>query len=78
MSDDMAEVINMTKHADWRKRKEALSTICPCKVKKDIDVFWNRVFEMAREKDPAPQVRYQVLHTLCDGSPKVRLAIKHN
>jgi hypothetical protein len=32
------------------------------------------VFEMAREKDAMPQVRYQVLHTLCDGSPKVRQA----
>ncbi|CAF4261946.1 unnamed protein product, partial [Adineta steineri] len=41
--------------------------ICPCRVKDDIDLFWERVIEMI--DDPADNVREQVLHTLCDGSP---------
>jgi hypothetical protein len=36
--------------------------------KKDIDKFWDRVFEMVHDEDPL--VRSQVLHTICDGSPK--------
>jgi hypothetical protein len=44
----------------------------PCKVQKDFDVIWARVLEMT--DDPDPIVRYQVLHTLCDGSPKEREA----
>jgi hypothetical protein len=34
---------------------------------RDIDLFWNRVFEMVDDVDV--DVRYQVLHTICDGSP---------
>lgn len=41
--------------------------MCPCKVKQDIDLFWARIFEMVDDFDP--DVRYQVLHTICDGSP---------
>lgn len=41
--------------------------MCPCRVKKDHDDFWRRVFEMV--DDEAVNVRQQVLHTLCDGSP---------
>lgn len=37
--------------------------MCPCKVKCDIDLFWNRVFEMVNDTDK--NVRYQVLHTIC-------------
>jgi len=36
-------------------------------VKKDFEVIWDRVFEMVN--DPDENVRYQVVHTLCDGSP---------
>eukprot|EP01122_Echinamoeba_exundans_P015660 TRINITY_DN7548_c0_g1_i1.p1 TRINITY_DN7548_c0_g1~~TRINITY_DN7548_c0_g1_i1.p1 ORF type:complete len:124 (+),score=22.11 TRINITY_DN7548_c0_g1_i1:37-408(+) len=67
--DLIEEQIERTKSSDWRERKQALKEICPCKVEKEIDMFWKRVFEMAREGDPSPQVRYQILHTLCDGSP---------
>jgi hypothetical protein len=38
-----------------------------CKVKYDIDLFWARIFEMVDDK--GDDVRYQVLHTICDGSP---------
>lgn len=48
-------------------RKRALGELCPCRVKDDVDEFWERVFDMVNDPDAA--VRYQVLHTICDGSP---------
>ena len=42
--------------------------MCPCRVKSDIPEFWSRLFELAQDEDP--KIRYQVLHNLCDGSPK--------
>jgi len=44
--------------------------MCPCHVKKNIQEFWDRIIEMV--KDPDPDVRYQALHNLCDGSPNDR------
>ena len=41
--------------------------MCPCRVKGDIEDFWERVFDMTDDIDA--DVRFQVLHTLCDGSP---------
>ncbi len=51
-------------------RKKALREFCPCHVKKDIEVLWDRIFEMVT--DPDERVREQVVHSLCDGSPKSR------
>jgi len=42
--------------------------MCPCRVQKDLDEFWERIFELAKDEDP--KVRYQVLHNMCDGSPE--------
>jgi vesicle coat complex subunit len=42
--------------------------LCPCKVKKNVNMIWERLFEMIH--DPNEQVRYNIVHTLCDGSPK--------
>ena len=64
---DIDEIIDLTHHADPQVRQKALREMCPCRVKTDIDDFWRRVLAMI--DDPAPNVRYQVLHTLCDGSP---------
>ena len=41
--------------------------MCPCRVKDDIPEFWNRLFEMS--DDDNADIRYQVMHNLCDGSP---------
>lgn len=64
---DIDEVITLSKHSDPVVRQKALREMCPCRVKTDINDFWNRVLEMI--DDPATNVRQQVLHTLCDGSP---------
>ncbi|XP_060574177.1 uncharacterized protein LOC132731896 [Ruditapes philippinarum] len=60
-------IISLTKHNSARVRQRALKEMCPCRVKEDLSDFWNRVMEMI--DDESATVRYQVMHTLCDGSP---------
>lgn len=64
---DIDVIVELTKHENPQVRQKALREMCPCRVKTDITDFWRRVLEMT--DDPAQNVRYQVLHTLCDGSP---------
>ncbi len=64
---DIDVIIDLTSHDNPQVRQRALREMCPCRVKIDIDDFWHRV--MAMKDDPAANVRQQVLHTLCDGSP---------
>ena len=64
---DIDTIISLTKHKSPVVRQKALREMCPCRVKDDLTEFWNRVLEM--RDDEAPNVRYQVLHDLCDGSP---------
>lgn len=61
-----------THNSNPQVRKAALKEMCPCRVQKEVDQIWDRVFEMVT--DPDAVVRYQVLHTLCDGSPREREA----
>ena len=58
LTDDIDEVIELTKHSDARVRRAALKEMCPCHVKQDIEEFWNRVLEM--RNDPDKHVRFQV------------------
>jgi hypothetical protein len=52
------DFIDATKDKDYRVRKNALKNMCPCKVKKDIKVLWDRIFEMYN--DESGVVRKQV------------------
>eukprot|EP00518_Triparma_eleuthera_P002452 CAMPEP_0182461662 /NCGR_PEP_ID=MMETSP1319-20130603/6175_1 /TAXON_ID=172717 /ORGANISM="Bolidomonas pacifica, Strain RCC208" /LENGTH=165 /DNA_ID=CAMNT_0024660977 /DNA_START=35 /DNA_END=532 /DNA_ORIENTATION=- len=69
-TEDIDEIVELTRHEDARVRQAALEQMCPCHVQDDIEDFWTRVIEMA--SDPSTAVRKQVLHTLCDGSPVER------
>lgn len=60
--------IKKTQLPNPKDRLCALKQMCPCRVKEDIDLFWDRIFEMVNDSDD--DVRWQVLHTICDGSPK--------
>jgi len=61
------QFIEDTKDPDpLKKRCKALRRICICKIQKNVDKFWNRIFEM--HTDPSPEVRYNVLHNILDGS----------
>jgi Ca2+-binding EF-hand superfamily protein len=64
---DITKLIEFTKDSNPSIRLNSLKQMCPCKVKNDIDLFWNRIFEMATDEND--DIRYQVLHIICDGSP---------
>jgi len=67
----LQEFISLTFAEDPTERKKALRDLCPCHVKHDVKEFWDRILAMI--DDPVVAVvRYQVLHNLCDGSPKTR------
>ena len=66
----LEDVIDQSRHPDLRRRRAAIHELCPCEVKRDFDVAWDRIFEMVG--DPDASVRRMVLHTLCDGSPRAR------
>jgi hypothetical protein len=66
-SDDVIAILKRSRSTSAVERKAALKSMCPCKVKREIDPFWVRIVEMC--SDPDESVRYQVLHSLCDGSP---------
>ena len=61
------DLIEISRHPDPKIRLKSIQQMCPCHVESDIDLFWNRLFEMVTDEDR--DVRYQVLHNMCDGSP---------
>lgn len=65
---NVEEIIALSKHPNPMVRKKSLVEMCPCRVRVDIEKFWSRVFDMIDDEDAS--VRAQVLHTLCDGSPR--------
>jgi hypothetical protein len=67
-TEDIDVVLEYSKSEDDDIRLEACKQMCPCKVQRDIEVFWNRVFEMADDENA--KIRQRVLHIICDGSPK--------
>ncbi len=68
--DDFETLLERTHSTKATERLQALKEFCPCKVLKEVDQIWERVINMT--DDPDDRVRYQVLHTLCDGSPTHR------
>ena len=66
----LTEFVDLTRDADPKNRAKALRELCPCHIRKDVEAFWNRIFEMTLDEDA--HVRYQALHNLIDGSPKGR------
>ena len=67
---DIETVIEQSKHANAEMRTEAVRMLCPCKLKFNYEPAWNRLLEMVT--DPDVHVRRNVLHVLCDGSPRER------
>ena len=55
---DIDVVISLSKHSDPLVRKAALKEMCPCRVKIDIEDFWDRVLAMVDDCDD--EVRQQV------------------
>ena len=66
-TEDIEVILKYTHDEDNDIRLEAVKQLCPCKVLKDIDEFWERVFELADDEDT--RIRARILHIICDGSP---------
>ena len=66
----LEEFMKATHDPSAKVRRMALRELCPCHIKHDVKEFWDRIIEMTTDEDA--EVRYQVLHNLCDGSPASR------
>ncbi len=68
MKPALQDALDRTRDRDPRIRRSALLELCPCRVRSDIPIVWERLLEM--RSDPEASVRSIVLHSLCDGSPR--------
>lgn len=68
--DDVEYLLQLTRNADAKLRKAAVRELCPCELKFNSQPVWDRLIEVA--KDTNVGVRRNVLHVLCDGSPRER------
>ena len=66
-TEDIFEIIELTRVENADVRLKAAQQMCPCRVKGDIPEFYSRLFEMSSDSDS--KIRYQILHNICDGSP---------
>ena len=66
-STDVEELIEFSKHENKKVKLAAIREMCPCHVQRDVPEFWERIFELAEDEDE--DIRYQILHNMCDGSP---------
>jgi len=67
-TEDIDVILEYTHSKDNDVRLEAVKQLCPCKVQRDIEVFWDRVFELVGDEDE--RIRKRILHIICDGSPE--------
>lgn len=47
-TESIDRILELSRHDDAAVRVAALGQICPCRVKKDVDRFWERVFGTCR------------------------------
>ncbi len=64
-------ILSSTHDEDPARRRRAVTELCPCHVRADNDLVWDRIFELAA--DPDLGVRRLVFHAMVDGSPNSRL-----
>lgn len=67
---EVEELLAATHDDNVRVRKAALMALCPCQVRANRPVVWDRILQLSADSDAG--VRSIVLHNLCDGSPRER------
>jgi HEAT repeat protein len=67
---EIESLLEQSSDPDPKVRAAALRNLCPCHVKRNEPLVWDRVLELA--DDPSIEVRRQVFHLLGDGSPRER------
>jgi HEAT repeat protein len=55
-TEDMDEIIELSRSESALVRQKAAQQMCPCRVGKDFEEFWQRIFELAEDEDS--EVRY--------------------
>lgn len=66
--EQVQQFLTLTLHSDPAVRQVAVRNLCPCHIQGDVPEVWDRLLDMT--DDPDEGVRYGVLHTLVDGSPR--------
>ena len=62
------QLLAFTHDEDPRVRRLALKHLCPCRLQRQCDHVWGRVFELSH--DPDPGLRRDAVHAMTDGSPR--------
>ena len=64
-SDEIEELLELSRSDDTKLRQEAAQNLCPCHVRTRKDEVWDALYRMM--EDPHPKVRRDAWHTLEDG-----------
>lgn len=43
-TDSIPRILELSAHEDAGVRLAAVKQLCPCRVKEDVDAFWDRIF----------------------------------